>query len=65
MQQNDGDIKRSTIKRNIKYSVFTHLFSKHEYLVQLYRTLHPEDDTVTESDVYCLTIKNILTNGRY
>lgn len=65
MQQNDGDIKRSAIKRNIKDSVFTHLFSKHEYLVQLYRALHPEDDTVTESDVYCLTIKNILTNDRY
>ena len=46
------------IKRTIKDSVFTYLFSQPEYARELYLNLHPEDQDVTEED-----IKLMLVNG--
>lgn len=52
-------------KRRIKDSIFTNLFGEKKYLIQLYRTIHPEDIRTTESELTDITIKNILTDGLY
>lgn len=53
------------MKRKIKDSVFSYLFRQPEYMLELYKTLHPEDVNVTEDDIKLITIENILTNGLY
>ncbi len=35
------------------------------YLLQLYRTLHPEDDGVSEDDIRDGTIRHILVDADY
>lgn len=52
-------------KHTIKDSVFTDLFQDKKYLIQLYKTLHPEDTEVTEDELYDITIHNIMTDGIY
>ena len=49
-------------KHTIKDSVFTDLFQNKKYLIQLYKTLHPED---TEDELSDITIHNIMTDGIY
>ncbi|MCD7806889.1 MAG: hypothetical protein LUH19_06055 [Lachnospiraceae bacterium] len=46
--------------RNVKDSVFRNIFSDKRYLLQLYQTLHPEDDDCTEEDLACVTLEQIL-----
>lgn len=53
------------MKRTVKDSVFTNLFSIPKYLLELYRALHPEDTMTTEQDITNVTIKNILTDYQY
>jgi hypothetical protein len=53
------------IKRNIKDSVFSHLFRDPKYLLQLYKALHPEDTEAIEKDIQNVTIKNVLTDNLY
>ena len=43
-------------KHTIKDSVFTNLFQDKKYLLQLYKTLHPEDTQVTEDALSDWTI---------
>lgn len=52
-------------KHTIKDSVFTNLFQDKKYLIQLYKTLHPEDTEVTEDELSDITIHNIMTDGIY
>lgn len=52
-------------KHTIKDSVFTDLFQNKKYLIQLYRTLHPEDQDTTEEQLSDITIHNIMTNDVY
>lgn len=52
-------------KHTIKDSVFTNLFKEKKYLLQLYKTLHPEDAEVTENELSDITIHNIMTDGIY
>ena len=52
-------------KHTIKDSVFTNLFQDKKYLIQLYKTLHPEDTEVTEDELSDITIHNILTDNIY
>lgn len=52
-------------KYTIKDSVFTNLFQEKKYLLQLYKTLHPEDTEVTEDELSDITIHNIMTNDVY
>ena len=54
-----------TIKRNIKDSVFTHLFQEPKYIVELYKALHPEVNNITEEDIEIVTIENVLSDGIY
>lgn len=58
---NETDIAKYTIKD----SVFTNLFQDKKYLIQLYKTLHPEDTEVTEDELKDITIHNILTDDIY
>lgn len=53
------------VKHTIKDSVFTNLFQDKKYLIQLYKTLHPEDTEVTEDELSDITIHNILTDNIY
>ena len=52
-------------KYTIKDSVFSDLFRIKKYLLQLYKSLHPEDKTATENELTDITIKNVLTDGIY
>ena len=52
-------------KHTIKDSVFTNLFNDPKYLIELYRSLHPEDTESDESDLSIVTIANVLTDGQY
>jgi hypothetical protein len=52
-------------KRTVKDSVFVDLFKDKKYLLQLYKTLHPEDVTVTEDSLEIVTLKTILTDNIY
>ncbi len=52
-------------KHTIKDSVFTNLFQDKKYLLQLYKTLHPEDTQVTKDALSDITIHNIMTNDVY
>ena len=53
------------MKRTVKDSVFTYLFSDPQYARELYLYLHPEDTSVTEEDCKLVTIQNILSDGQY
>lgn len=61
-----GIIKNmAEMKRGIKDSVFSYLFRQPEYMLELYRTLHPEDTSATQEDLKLITIENILLNGQH
>ena len=53
------------LKRNVKDSVFTYLFSFPEYTRELYQCLHPEDSDIQEKDIELVTLHHIITNGIY
>ncbi|MCM1122023.1 MAG: hypothetical protein NC416_05520, partial [Eubacterium sp.] len=42
----------------MKDSVFSDLFKKKKYLLQLYKALHPEDTAATEDELADITIRN-------
>ncbi len=52
-------------KRNTKDTVFSSLFGRPEYQLQLYQTLHPEDTAVDVSMLTDVTIRNVLTDNIY
>ena len=49
-----------TTKRCSKDSVFVDLFTNTEFVLRLYKELHPEDTDVAEVDINVLTIKSIV-----
>ena len=57
--------EESYIKRNVKDTVFTNLFSDMKYLLQLYRCLHPEDTDITAEQITNVTLKPVMTNAIY
>lgn len=52
-------------KYTAKDSVFRALFSDPRYLLEMYRTLHPEDTATTEDDLEIITLQQIFCNGPY
>ena len=56
-------MRTNTLNRQAKDSIFRDLFGRKEYLIRLYKELHPEDDTITEDDLDHITINTVLTNG--
>ncbi len=64
--QEDGKQPQEVIaKRTAKNSVFLDLFQNKSYLLELYKTLHPEDSSATEDSLTDVTITNILTDNLY
>ena len=59
------DFSNMGYRQNIQDSVFRKLFSTKENILNLYRTLHPEDKDTTADDIEILTLENILVNGLY
>lgn len=57
-------MKRQKIKRNIKDTVFTFLFKRKKYCLELFKTLNPYEDA-REDDIEIVTLKPILLNGIY
>ncbi len=55
------------VKMKVKDSLFTHMFGDEskEYLLQLYRALHPEDTATDESGLDVISIENVFTNDIY
>ncbi|MBP3855386.1 MAG: hypothetical protein IK990_07250 [Ruminiclostridium sp.] len=52
-------------KRRSRDSFFVVLFTNMEYVLRLYKELHPEDTDVTEADINVQTIKSVLFNTLY
>ena len=52
-------------KWNTKDSVFTHLFSFPEYQLELYKTLHPDDQDVSEADIKTITRDCVVTTHEH
>ena len=65
MQNDAKQIEKVMAKRTAKNSVFLDLFQNKSYLLKLYKTLHPEDETATEDSLTNVTIENILTDNLY
>ncbi len=65
MQDDAKQIEKVMAKRTTKNSVFLDLFQNKSYLLKLYKTLHPEDETATEDSLTNVTIENILTDNLY
>ena len=57
--------KAVKVKHGAKDSVFTHLFSIPEYLLELYRVIHPEDTKTTVTDIKSVTCRCILADHQY
>lgn len=53
------------LRRNAKDTIFTDLFRDPQYLLQLYRCLHPEDTAVTKEQIQSVTLKGVMTNTLY
>jgi hypothetical protein len=52
-------------KRTTKNSIFLDLFQCKKYLLELYKTIHPEDTAATEDSIDIVTIENVLTDNLY
>lgn len=53
------------VNRETKNSVFLDMFRRKEYLIRLYRDLHPDDPSVSEDDLTVVTIENVFTIKDY
>ena len=51
------------LKHTVKDSVFSYIFRQPENVLELYRTLHPEDTEIKDEDCRLVTLENVLTNG--
>ena len=65
MAENTLIQKETKVNRNAKDSVFCDLFGKPEYLIRLYRALHPEDTKAQESDLTIVTLSSVFLKGIY
>ena len=52
----------ATVKHTVKDSVFKDVFSIPENVLELYRTFHPEDSSVTVEDIQISTLSSIIIN---
>ena len=53
------------VKSTLKDSVFCSLFRNKEYLLQLYKELHPEDTDVTADDIQTQSLNAVFVNTLY
>ena len=64
-QKQEINVTRNMAKRTAKNSVFLDLFQDKRNLLELYKTLHPEDTDATEDTLDIVTIDNVLTDNLY
>ena len=64
-QTQEVNVTRHMAKRTAKNSVFLDLFQDKRNLLELYKTLHPEDTDATEDTLDIVTIDNVLTDNLY
>jgi hypothetical protein len=57
--------ERLPLRRTVKDSVFTDLFSDRRYTLELYRALHPEDRDAGVDDVEIVTVQNVMTSDQH
>ncbi|MDE7202142.1 MAG: hypothetical protein K2O91_09615 [Lachnospiraceae bacterium] len=65
MQDDTKQVQEFKAKRTAKNSVFLDLFQDKKNLLELYKTLHPEDTDATEDMLDIVTIDNVLTDNLY
>ena len=65
MAENLLKASEDKVNRNLKDSVFCNLFAKEEYLIQLYRVLHPEDTETQADDLTIVTLSNLIVREMY
>ncbi|MCD8105404.1 MAG: hypothetical protein LUF35_10510 [Lachnospiraceae bacterium] len=53
------------MQRTVKDTVFRNLFSDPNYLIQLYRVLHPEDVKTTAAELKYVTLETVVATGIY
>ena len=64
-KEKNARLEHNAIQRNVKDSVFTHLFSMKEYALQLYKDLFPDDAVISQEDIRIFTLSSVLTNQPY
>ena len=55
-------LKSKVVKKNVKASVFTHLFSIEKYRRELYLCFHPRDGDISSEDIKEYTLSSVFTN---
>lgn len=55
-------VRNKVIKRNVKASVFTHIFSIERYRKELYLCFHPRDGDISSKDIKEYTLSSVFTN---
>ena len=61
----DGFENKLKMLRTYKDTVFCDLFSDKENLLELYKSLNPEDSSCTLDDLSLISLRNVLLNGAY
>ncbi len=59
------EVPEDKVNRNMKDSIFCDLFGRKEYLLQLYRALHPEDTESGADDLTIVTLSRIIVREMY
>ena len=65
--ENEGfrDLIEGRVKRNAKVSVFNDLFSRPEFMIQLYKELFPKDTSITSADLELYRCQSVMTDSPY
>ena len=64
-ENSKDDGTSTTTNKKSKDSVFVNLFKDNNYVLRLYKELHPKDTKVTLDDINVTTLKTILVNNIY
>ena len=62
LSKKKATVKSKVVKKNVKASVFTHLFSIEKYRRELYLCFHPRDGDVSDEDIKEYTLSSVFTN---
>ena len=55
--------KELIVNREVRDTLFTHLFKKKEYCKKLYLALHPEDKDIKDEEIETITLERIMIHG--
>ena len=60
-----ADAPDISVNGKARDTVFTRLFSDPKNALEIYKALHPEDDSVSVDDISIVTIQNFLRRDQY